>query len=701
MIISSSLTIGQITFILRVAIQILTYIGLAIIGTLILGSAPRVASLTTHDTLNRIVGASSATSSTVKWLFGRTRGNPAESAPPRGLILIFFFALSYTIFVSLSDIGFLGFVSCVVPGPSTFDTPASVKSTAGAQSLLLSNTVNGTELSKVRTYHCDASALTQFEGGNVAYNCTAWRNSTLADQGFYSQINNTDTDVLVPIQLAHYKYKNESFFDYNTFNIGPTSQLVIEPIINGGLAIAPHPTGVRMVAGVPDLQPNTKVELSKAMAVEVDVGCMSLGVFGMKVTYDLADSGTDYMRTNGSWRNYTGPDYMQDILSKTVDDIRLYLQPLFNTSTIDSSGYIASINSSNAIFSPAANVASYRLPKASFSSLGPDDDFIGNCTVALQQKLGIPIGGDKPGSMCSFIGIGGTRGGNGTLQQGFERMLCAASTQVNLVDATVQVDATRNVSVNLTRLPSSLTYLKADFWATMTSDNGTVKFDPYTPYERYTLASEPKSPTSHFIPQRSASITSVQRGQGSAGNAISAIAPIVLASNGIFSGNTYAGLSFLPEGFNHVDTGTSRLAQWVGQVGGSYILGSLGYNGWAALQTRPIEVASTGGRLGSCYKPYYALGFIPLVLSAAIVLCWAVLLLFGGSLFGTGKVKDVYGGLSTYSAAMCPGASPSDTLVAWETAPQPHLRPLSDGYPLTVNSNATALTYLKVSPAHP
>ncbi|KAF8057067.1 hypothetical protein FPV67DRAFT_1401861, partial [Lyophyllum atratum] len=71
------------------------------------------------------------------------------------------------------------------------------------------------------------------------------------------------------------------------------------------------------------------------MAVEVDVGCMTLGVRDIRLVGGNAMA-TMSFSTNGTWRNYTGPDYMEDVLSKTVDDTRAYLKPFFNISTLDS-----------------------------------------------------------------------------------------------------------------------------------------------------------------------------------------------------------------------------------------------------------------------------------------------------------------------------------------------------------------------------
>ncbi|KDQ53187.1 hypothetical protein JAAARDRAFT_94368, partial [Jaapia argillacea MUCL 33604] len=71
------------------------------------------------------------------------------------------------------------------------------------------------------------------------------------------------------------------------------------------------------------------------LALEVDVGCMSLGIYSSQDS-DGTGEGFDYFATNGTWREYNGPDYLQSVLAKTVDDIRQYYLPIFNTSTLDS-----------------------------------------------------------------------------------------------------------------------------------------------------------------------------------------------------------------------------------------------------------------------------------------------------------------------------------------------------------------------------
>lgn len=194
MIVSSSVTVGQLTFILRVAVQILGYGGLALIGIIILGNVPRVAPIDTHDAVNRIVGASSVSLTTIKWIFNRLRRNHSDPSPQAGLLLVLFLFVSYGAFISLSDIGFLGFYSCSIPGPSITDFPASVLSDDDAQLAIRANLVNGTDPGHIYTYRCDSTEILQF--GNVTENhCIDWRNSTYADRSLFEGLNSTDSDV--------------------------------------------------------------------------------------------------------------------------------------------------------------------------------------------------------------------------------------------------------------------------------------------------------------------------------------------------------------------------------------------------------------------------------------------------------------------------------------------------------------------------
>ena len=101
MLVTEALTVGQITFILRAAIQDLSYGGLFLIGLLILANTPRASFLKTHNInlLNRLVGKFSFTLTSVKWIWGyiyirgRTHNGTTEStSPPSSSSLSAFFS---------------------------------------------------------------------------------------------------------------------------------------------------------------------------------------------------------------------------------------------------------------------------------------------------------------------------------------------------------------------------------------------------------------------------------------------------------------------------------------------------------------------------------------------------------------------------------------------------------------------------------
>ena len=100
MLVTEALTVGQITFILWAAIQILSYGGLFLIGLLILANTPRAAFLKTHNInlLNRLVRKFSFTLTSVKWIWGyirlgRTHNGTTEStSPPSSSSLSAFFS---------------------------------------------------------------------------------------------------------------------------------------------------------------------------------------------------------------------------------------------------------------------------------------------------------------------------------------------------------------------------------------------------------------------------------------------------------------------------------------------------------------------------------------------------------------------------------------------------------------------------------
>ncbi|KAG6844204.1 hypothetical protein H0H87_008990 [Tephrocybe sp. NHM501043] len=700
MIISSLLTIGQITFILRVAIQILAFVGPILISVIILASVSRVASIDTHGIINRIVSASSATKSTAYWVLGRLRHRHADPTPSSKFFLLLLLSLLFTAFVSLSDIGFLGFYACSIPVSDITDAPASISNTDAARSLILSNMVNGTNPDDVKVARCDSTTVLNMGSDIFLSSCTSWQNSTYGDVGLFKDLNTTDSDAMMPRRLTHLK-QAEDKIDFSAFYVGPNTQRAVEPFIAKGLAVLPHDGGVRMIMGVPQLAHQKKVELSKAMAVEVEVGCMSIGVRDIELVEN--SQGSMWFMTNGTWWNYTGPAYLEEPLRKTVDDIRAYYQPFFNTSTLGPDGSMTSFNASSLDLTTTANVMTYTLPVLpSGLSTVPLNELMGSCTQRIEKALGITSDNrtEAAGDMCGLLGVGGSLNVNTLATKVFERMVCATTTQVNMVDATVGVDSDSQVSANITRLPSDLYYVHADYWTESFNDflNASA-VNIFTPYRRYTLNGNPGAPDTHFIHQPKTILNQYSVGIGSGGGTISSVGSIILG-NQFFEENQYNALALLDDGLDSPVFEPSTAVRWIGEVGASFFLASLGYNGWAALQSAPVEVQSTGGRLGSCYKPHYALGFVPFVLAVFLLLGWMTAGMIGRSWFGTEVLDTGYGGVTPFAAVAAPGADPKKTLLAWEAQPEPRLQTIEKGYALTGNANETVVKYLKSAPSY-
>ncbi|THU91688.1 hypothetical protein K435DRAFT_840904, partial [Dendrothele bispora CBS 962.96] len=152
MLVSSTLTLGQITFILRAVIQILGFGGIFLIGHIILASTPRTASLKTHDIINRAVSKSTLTKSSFRWTLAALRGTTGDPRTPKKLVAGISLLMIYGAFVSLSDVGFLGFHACEVPGPSSFDRPGSVNSGEVARNATVNATIAGNNLNDIKAY---------------------------------------------------------------------------------------------------------------------------------------------------------------------------------------------------------------------------------------------------------------------------------------------------------------------------------------------------------------------------------------------------------------------------------------------------------------------------------------------------------------------------------------------------------------------
>uniref|UniRef100_A0A0W0EWI8 Uncharacterized protein n=1 Tax=Moniliophthora roreri TaxID=221103 RepID=A0A0W0EWI8_MONRR len=152
MLVSERLSIGQITFILRAAIQILTCDGLFLITYIILANSPRVASFRTHDTVEALRGKNT---------------DPIPEAPAYG-----HFAVAFTR-------NLLQYQQAIIHHFEKFCNNCHNQRFHGQW-----NTT------AVKAYRYDYA-----------------EESTFAGPTFFSGLNMTDSDILIPRQLRQYTYK--------------------------------------------------------------------------------------------------------------------------------------------------------------------------------------------------------------------------------------------------------------------------------------------------------------------------------------------------------------------------------------------------------------------------------------------------------------------------------------------------------------
>ena len=701
LVLTESLTAGQITVIIRVVIQILSLGGVFLISHIILSTAPRVAPVGTHDVLNRIVGKSTSSKFSLKWILksltGRS-GNPAVSTP---LLVAVILSILYTLFVVLSDLGFLGIYACTTAGPSFTDYPASVNTTEAAQALVAASLVNGSDPSAIKAYRCDSVSVVNFGNNVTERNCTSWHNSTFAEPTIFTQLNTTDSAVLMPRQLRHLNQSREQYIDLNSYYVGVGSRRVVSTTISNGILVDPYETGLKVILGVPQLGPQEKVTLNKTFALEADVGCMALGIYSQHDP-DAADAGIDIYATEGNWRNYTGPDYLEGILSTTVDALRRYYLPFFNASSLDSSGFMYGINETQAALSAIAFITSFFPPNSYGTEDGSTaaDYILGNCSNALQSQLNLTIldSDTLNGTMCSLMSISGSTTQNGTLLEGLSRMACASAAQINMVSATVETDEFGVVTLtNLTRLPSDLYYLQADYWDAQTVGNDTTFYN-FDPFERYTLADNPAGPTEHYIAATWEGLADMRSsGPGSGGSVLSGTATVMLQPDPLSV--AYTAISILDVGYDQINFTTDAVTSWAGQVGATYILTSTAYNGYAALSQAPVRVESTGGKSATCYHPPYSLAFLPLALAALVVGVWSLGTLIARRALGaSNKLQELYGGIHPLVGAEKPRMTAEGTLLAWQNEGG---HPRLEVCPTEMkDTSETAMAYFKTSNAH-
>ncbi|KAJ6507014.1 hypothetical protein C8R45DRAFT_514836 [Mycena sanguinolenta] len=161
MLLTQSLSVGQLTFILRLIVQVFNYSGLFILGLIIASNAPQVAPLATHDVLNRIMGKITFTKESLKWCAGYILGRqrPQYSS---ALLLAVVFSTFYAGFAALGDVALLGFHTCTTHSASYYDFPSSISTDHAAMEAVVANLLDGTNPSSVGVSRCDSSTLHDF-----------------------------------------------------------------------------------------------------------------------------------------------------------------------------------------------------------------------------------------------------------------------------------------------------------------------------------------------------------------------------------------------------------------------------------------------------------------------------------------------------------------------------------------------------------
>jgi hypothetical protein len=649
-IVTKSLTLGQLTFILRATIQILSISGPFLISIITLSHSPRFATFETHDVLNRIVGSLSATNHSLRWIWQYIRHPEQNPIRSSGLPISVALLLLYGLFSKLSDIGFLGFYTC--PSPDTISSkyayPNLIANDTIARSTMLSNMANGTDSSALQVRRCDTSVPIELAPNYTVWSCIAWNNSTWMDPKLFAGINKTDSDMLMPRKLAAHQNRT-SFF------VGTGHERIEETTISGGILVNPNENGFQAVFGVPPINSSQSFTLERAMSIELEAGCMSLGITSNYV--EDSPGGIDVFRTNGTWRRYSRPNVLYEPLLNTANTIREYWRPLFNESTLDANGTIITGNMTAYEFTSTITVRSIHLPTipgSLVSGVEIENWIRGNCTNYIRKMVGLPELNRTAFEeySCGIFGVLGSVEWRGTVMRAEVNMVCANTVQINMISTTVQNNTQGSLSLEFNRIPSDLNYLYADYWEIRSGTGGNVA-RIFEPLQRFTLSENIQGSISHYILQYS-DILSYRRHEGiaSAGYAINRIASRVQTTSS-YEDPDHEGLEEIDGDSSEILLDPTTLTRWSGQIGASYILASLQYNPWVALE-QPILVSSQESRPGICYHPIYLLGFLPLTLSALLVSLWTLVTVVGSSYARLKSLGDLYGGLYPYWIAICP-----------------------------------------------
>ena len=672
LVISNKLTTGQMAFILRVVIQILSYGGLFLIGLIILGNAPPVAPLETHDVLNRIVGKSTTTKTSLKWIFRRVFRRIRDPVPSSRLTIALALSLCYGLFVSLSDIGFIGLHSCTIPGSSFQDFPASIKTDSDALAVVTANMIKDTDPHLIKSHRCDSAQTVAIDVNVTQRICSAWHNSTYGDPFDIRDLNTTDSDVFMARYLTQDYSNTTAQLDLNSYFVGAPGEPVMISTIRYGIGVFPHDTGVRLISGIPQLSPQQRVHLSKTFVVESEIGCLLLGTFGQNNPAVMSDPGMDFFVPDQNYTlKYAGPDILKAPLTKAAHAVRALMLPLFNTSDTDINGYYRSFNGSYGQFSWQTVVSSFFPPSPSNKSLSSSADLsdyiMGNCTQEINQLLNISLTAKplNPPPPCVLYQLRGSFFENQDPFRGHAEMVCATTTQINAASATIEVDATGLTTHNITLLPSDLNVVQADYFEVIHDEPtpGDTTWASYDPIYRYTLSDNASGPLSHYIYQEyhmeGPTPITFSHGTGGISRAFATVGAAVTGLGSILGDATIGIIN--PNYFTADNFSAAMVTKLGGAVGASYLLATVGYNGWAARGSQALTVISTGGQLVTCYNYKYATAFLPLILAAMSIVFWlfAMLVTSGFRRILEARQLDTrYGGLSPTIVAPFAGKPP-------------------------------------------
>ena len=663
LILSKSLTISQITFIFRMAIQILAFGGTFLIGLIIFGNSPRSTAKETHDLLNRVVGKSTATLTSVKWMQRQMFQTSGDRQTPRSLLFGLLLFILYGLFVSLSDIGFLGLHACNIPFPPFHTLPASIQTEADARALVQKNLVNGTDPKLVKFVQCDpvgdGPGFFNLNMSTTPRICSQWRNTTYDDSSLFRSLNLTDTDVLMHKNLG--VLNTTALFYY----FGPSDHAVLEPTISDGLAILPHETGVQLVVGAPTLSKNQVVEIPKTMAVEITIGCLPVGLVGNNdptfhqefnmVEYEWFIPDSIYKPIQRSM--FSGPEYLFGPLQIAADAIRTLLQPNSSTSIVNpDTGYTRSFNQTRFLFSPMTTITPWgAVPTEACDSI------VDACSMQVLKAVNSSVLSHpqvstlvESSGVCVLYELWGSWAKDGEIHQARNSMICATTTAFNMVSADLEMDTHSRVTGRLTRLPSDL---NINVWPDI---------------QRYTLSDNPSGDLQHFVYQDFSTAFPFTTGAGSPGHSLAqmgaAMTQILSRSMHIINGT----------GLSWNQSNATTLTKWVSGYGASFLLTCFGMNGWAALDKPPLTIRSTGGMSAVCYTTPYLTAFVPLIVAALVVVLWNIQLWISSRLRDAKKWENLYGGLVPKARLI--GTQSSDTILLWVDDDDAvlYLRPLKD-----------------------